>query len=88
MERNRRQSFCCGGGGGRMWLEERVGTRVNQNRVLEAAQTLGPRGGIVATACPFCLTMIKDGIAETDRDELKVMDIAEIAASGLVSAKP
>jgi len=84
MERNRRTGFCCGAGGGRMWLEEKLGTRVNQNRVLEASATLGPQGGVVAVGCPFCLTMLKDGAAETGNDEkLKVLDVAEIVALGL-----
>jgi Fe-S oxidoreductase len=84
MERNREQGFCCGAGGGRMWLEEKLGTRVNQNRVAEAAATLGPQGGVVAVGCPFCLTMLKDGAAETGNDErLKVLDVAEIVALGL-----
>ncbi len=84
MERNRRTGFCCGAGGGRMWLEEKLGTRVNQNRVTEAAATLGPEGGVVAVGCPFCLTMLKDGAAETGNDErLKVLDVAEIVALGL-----
>jgi Fe-S oxidoreductase len=87
MPRNRRQGFCCGAGGGRMWLEEKLGTRVNQNRIEEAAATLGAAGGIVAVGCPFCLTMLKDGAAETNREEtLKVLDVAEIVASGLPPA--
>ncbi len=84
MPRNRRQGFCCGAGGGRMWLEEKLGTRVNQNRVLEAAQALGAGGGVVATGCPFCLTMMKDGIAETGEEGLQALDVAEIVAQGLV----
>jgi Fe-S oxidoreductase len=84
MPRNRRTGFCCGAGGGRMWLEEKLGSRVNQNRVDEAAATLGPQGGVVAVGCPFCLTMLKDGAAETGREEkLRVLDVAEIVASGL-----
>ncbi len=89
LRRNRRQGFCCGAGGGRMWLEEKLGTRINQNRVGEVAETLGPAGGVVATGCPFCLTMVKDGIAETNREEkLKVLDVAEIVAAGLAQARP
>ncbi len=85
MPRNRRQGFCCGAGGGRMWLEEKLGTRVNQNRIEEAAATLGAAGGVVAVSCPFCMTMLRDGVNETGREEkLRVMDVAEIVASGLV----
>jgi Fe-S oxidoreductase len=84
MARNRRQGFCCGAGGGRFWLEEKLGTRVNQNRVDEAAATLGQGGGVVATGCPFCLTMVKDGVNETGREEsIRVLDVAEIVAAGL-----
>jgi Fe-S oxidoreductase/nitrate reductase gamma subunit len=83
MDRNRTETFCCGAGGGRMWLEETVGQRINQNRVDEAARTLGGKG-VVATSCPFCLTMIKDGINETGRGEsMQAKDIAELVASGL-----
>jgi Fe-S oxidoreductase len=83
MPRSGRTGFCCGAGGGRMWLEEKIGTRVNQARVDEAAATLGG-GGVVAAACPFCITMLKDGAAETGRDDsVRVLDIAEIAASAL-----
>jgi len=84
MERNREQGFCCGAGGGRMWLEEKLGTRINQNRVEEASRTLGEKGGVVAVGCPFCLTMLKDGVAELGKEEtMKVVDIAEIVAAGL-----
>ena len=81
MPRNRKEGFCCGAGGGRMWLEERIGQRVNQNRVNEAAAT-GAK--IVATACPFCTTMIRDGVNETGRSEaLAVFDVAELVARSL-----
>jgi Fe-S oxidoreductase/nitrate reductase gamma subunit len=84
MPRSRRQGYCCGAGGGRFWLEEKLGTRVNQGRVAEAAATLGERGGIIATGCPFCLTMLKDGVNETGREaSLRVMDLAELVALGL-----
>ena len=84
LPRSGRTGFCCGAGGGRMWLEEKLGSRVNQARVEEAAATLGADGGVVAVSCPFCLTMLKDGIAETGREErLQVLDVAEIVASAL-----
>src|SRR6266446_4694797 len=83
MERSRTETFCCGAGGGRMWLEERLGQRINQNRVDEASRTLGGKG-TVATSCPFCLTMIKDGIGETGRTEqMDAKDIAELVAQSL-----
>ena len=84
LPRNRTQGFCCGAGGGRFWLEEKLGTRVNRNRVDEAAATLGKDGGTIATGCPFCLTMMKDGVADAGReDAIKVLDVAEIVAAGL-----
>lgn len=82
MPRNREEGFCCGAGGARMWLEEDLGTRVNQNRVAEAAKT---GASTIATACPFCQTMMKDGISELDLGEqLQTKDIAEIVAQTLV----
>jgi Fe-S oxidoreductase len=84
MERNREQGFCCGAGGGRMWLEEKIGTRINRTRVEEASRTLGAKGGVVAVGCPFCLTMLKDGVAELGKEEtMRVVDLAEIVADGL-----
>ncbi len=81
-ERSGRTAFCCGGGGGRMWLEEKLGARVNRERAEELARTLGPDGGTVAVGCPFCLTMLRDGVAETGRDErIRVLDVAEVVAA-------
>src|SRR6266478_6579894 len=66
---------------GEAQLEERLGQRINQNRVDEASRTLGGKG-TVATSCPFCLTMIKDGIGETGRTEqMEAKDIAELVGS-------
>ena len=84
MARSGRQGFCCGAGGGRFWLEEKLGTRVNRARAEEASATLGAAGGVIATGCPFCLTMMKDGVADLGREEaVRVMDVAEIVAAGL-----
>ena len=76
MPRNRENGFCCGAGGGRMWMEERIGTKVNVNRAEEAAQTGAP---LVASACPFCMTMLADGVAATGHGEtMNVQDVAQI----------
>ncbi len=81
MPRSREKGFCCGAGGARMWMEEHLGSKVNHNRVAEAATT---GAGVVATACPFCITMLADGVNETGRqDSLKVMDVAQIVAERL-----
>ncbi len=81
MPRSRENGFCCGAGGARMWMEERIGTKVNVARVDEAATT---DAGLVASACPFCMTMLTDGVNETGRSEkLQVQDIAQIVAARL-----
>jgi Fe-S oxidoreductase len=84
MPRNRREGFCCGAGGGRMFMEEDLGTRINHNRIDEAAATGAAE---VCTACPFCLTMLGDAIKETDRSEtLSARDIAEVLLANLDEA--
>ncbi len=81
MERNREHSFCCGGGGGHMWLEERIGRRINELRTEQAMET---KAQIIVTACSFCLQMFDDGIkAKAAEEKLKVMDIAELVAAQL-----
>jgi len=81
MERNRREGFCCGAGGGRMFMEEDLGTRINHNRIDEAAATGADE---VCTACPFCLAMLGDAIKETDRgDKMTARDIAEVMLANL-----
>lgn len=75
MERNMEKGFCCGAGGGRMWLEEH-GERINMNRT---EQALGTGANMIVTACPFCLTMLEDGTKAKDViDNVKTRDLAEI----------
>ncbi|MGD0021044.1 MAG: (Fe-S)-binding protein [Smithellaceae bacterium] len=87
MERNLSKSFCCGAGGARMWMEEDIGDRINNMRTDQAAAT---KAGTVAVACPFCLTMLSDGIKDRQLSEKMVsLDIAEIVlkAMGLEETK-
>ena len=84
MPRSGSKSFCCGAGGGRMWLEEKVGTRINVDRSNEAVATGAEE---VATACPFCLTMLKDGVQAVGKAEtVQVRDFAEVLAESILGA--
>ncbi|HUG47225.1 MAG TPA: (Fe-S)-binding protein [Candidatus Limnocylindria bacterium] len=82
MEKSGRNTFCCGAGGGRMWMEEQRGTRINAERTRQALAT---EAETVATACPFCLVMLRDGMADAGRrgEGVTVQDIAEILAASL-----
>lgn len=76
MERNRTTGFCCGAGGGRMFLEDVEGGRINEERTREALET---GASTIGTACPFCMTMMTDGVKAFDKtDEVQVKDIAEL----------
>jgi Fe-S oxidoreductase len=84
LEREHRSGFCCGAGGGRMWLEENLGKRINEMRSEEIVET---NAELVATACPFCNTMIDDGMKEMGKaDTVCTKDIAEIVAERLAEA--
>lgn len=81
LERNRRHGFCCGAGGARMWMEEPLEKRVNLNRSREIAES---GANVVGVACPFCKTMMSDGMKHLDKEEeIEVLDIAEIVAATL-----
>ncbi len=76
MKSNHDQSMCCGAGGGRMWMEEKIGKHVNIARTEQALET---QAGIIASSCPFCMTMMTDGIKTKEmQDKVRVMDIAEL----------
>jgi Fe-S oxidoreductase len=84
MEKSGRESFCCGAGGGRILAEEKLGSRINIERVKMAAATGAP---LLVSNCPFCLTMFEDGIKTGGCEEsLVVKDLAEIMAERLENA--
>lgn len=84
MERSRDRGFCCGAGGARMFMEETIGERVNVERVEEA---LALKPDVIGTACPFCMTMMTDGVTAKERSEsVAVKDIAELVWEALEDA--
>ena len=81
MDRNLEKSFCCGAGGARMWMEEDIGDRINNMRT---DQAIAVKADTVAVACPFCLTMLSDGIKDKQMSEKMVsLDIAEIVLKSM-----
>ncbi|MDE0777201.1 MAG: heterodisulfide reductase-related iron-sulfur binding cluster, partial [Nocardioides sp.] len=80
MERNSERSFCCGAGGGRMWMEENIGERINVNRTKEA---VGTGADQIAVGCPFCRVMLSDGLTMQQskgeaREEVEILDVAQM----------
>jgi len=80
MERHSEKSFCCGAGGARMWMEENIGERINENRTNEA---VGTGADQIAVGCPFCRVMLSDGLTAaqakgTAREEVEVLDVAQM----------
>jgi len=76
MERNLGKSFCCGAGGARMWMEEDIGERINDMRT---DQAIAVKADTIAVGCPFCMTMMTDGIKDRSKEEsMAALDIAEI----------
>ncbi|MCZ7612818.1 MAG: heterodisulfide reductase-related iron-sulfur binding cluster [Ignavibacteriaceae bacterium] len=81
MSRNKDKGFCCGAGGGRLFLEDDEGGRINEERTKEALAT---NAETIASACPFCMTMMTDGVKHFNKtEEVKVKDIAEIILENL-----
>ncbi|MBJ6723840.1 heterodisulfide reductase-related iron-sulfur binding cluster [Geomesophilobacter sediminis] len=81
MDKSRHESFCCGGGGGRILAEERIGTRISEARIGMAAATGAP---VLVANCPFCLTMFEDGIKTGGFEEkIQVQDLAEVVLQRL-----
>jgi len=81
MERNHSRAFCCGAGGGRMWMEESIGKRINIERVEEALKE-DPK--TICVCCPYCITMFEDGLKDKEADDkVEVLDLAEIVAGAL-----
>lgn len=88
MERNKEKSFCCGAGGARMWMEEDIGERINNARTKQAMAVGADK---IAVGCPFCLTMMADGIKDNHKEEtMQAWDLAELVlkAMGKDEAKP
>jgi Fe-S oxidoreductase len=85
MPRNSERSFCCGAGGARMWMEEKIGAKINLTRV-EEALTTSPTA--IAVACPFCRVMVSDGVDAKKQDgaapeSLEVLDVAQMLLKSL-----
>ena len=89
MHRHGRRGFCCGAGGARMWMEERIGKRVNVERTDEA---LGTGAELIATSCPYCLIMLDDAVNQRRSEgklngdsarQVRVIDIAQVLADSI-----
>ncbi|WP_127579316.1 heterodisulfide reductase-related iron-sulfur binding cluster [Paenibacillus koleovorans] len=81
MAASREHGLCCGAGGGRMWMEDDTGTRVNVARV---SQALAVKPDVIGSACPYCLTMMEDGTKQLEAEErVKARDVAELLAESV-----
>jgi Fe-S oxidoreductase len=90
MPRNKERSFCCGAGGARMWMDETIGQRVNENRTDEA---LAVRPDLVTAACPFCIVMLTDGLTlrqqqGTAPETVEVTDVSEVLLRSVRGDRP
>jgi Fe-S oxidoreductase len=80
MEHNREQALCCGAGGGRMWTETEAGERFSDIRAQEAGET---GAEAIVTACSFCISCLEDSVKATGHEEMRVLDVSEVAAMAL-----
>jgi Fe-S oxidoreductase/nitrate reductase gamma subunit len=81
MERSHNQSFCCGGGGGHMWIEENIGRKINEIRIEDAIKT---GADTVVATCPYCLQMLEEGIERKEaKESLKAKDLSELVEKAL-----
>ena len=89
MPRHADRSFCCGAGGARMWMEEKIGKRINLDRVDEA---LGTGAEKIATGCPFCRVMLSDGLTQRQSEErgteVEVLDVAQLLLAAVTRGAP
>ncbi|HEY3546510.1 MAG TPA: (Fe-S)-binding protein, partial [Propionicimonas sp.] len=89
MPRTQERSFCCGGGGARVWMEETAGTRISTDR---AAEAIGTGARTIATACPFCTVMLTDGVAANGRGTgdgaVTVVDVAQLLLESVRPTPP
>ena len=90
MHRCKERGFCCGAGGARMWMEERIGKRINIERIEEA---LGTDPDTISTGCPYCLVMLGDAISAKKssgeaKDSLEVVDVAQLLARSVAQPEP
>ncbi|HEX4885398.1 MAG TPA: (Fe-S)-binding protein [Casimicrobiaceae bacterium] len=82
---SRAKAMCCGAGGGRMWMEETIGKRIN---ILRTEQVLAAGPAVIATGCPYCTVMLTDGLKALGRDgDVRVQDVAELVAAALPVAE-
>ncbi|MBN9759684.1 Fe-S oxidoreductase [Pseudonocardia sp. Ae406_Ps2] len=94
MPRHGDRSMCCGAGGARMWMEERIGKRINFTRAEEAAETLTKAGGgsepsgTLAVGCPFCRTMMTDGVNQTAGEAVQVQDVSQMLLAAVKRGDP
>ena len=80
MARSRQDALCCGGGGGRMWMETSAGERFANLRVQDALAT---GAQVLVTACPFCIACFEESVKAVGAPNLRVMDVAELAAMAI-----